>query len=289
MVGVLRGTDRPSGAPARAGLSPVDLHQLPPIYRLTYGRTDSGARIHAARQQLVGGCMARHGFAYPTAPAAPAAGGEELWPFPFGLESLAQGGGAEKAPQPAEERRGEPYVRALYGDPEKRLTARGGQLEVSRPATGCLAEADRRLLGDGQIRRMQLTLLLHEAEQTARNRLDQDAAFRELTARWQRCMTGAGFPAPDPRQLMRSLPAGAGTAAAPAAEADIRCKREVDYLPAAYTGLARYQQEILDGEPSLARDWAMLQERQDTVARSVLEPGPGASSAAAGGRVAGGA
>lgn len=181
----------------------------------------------------------------------------------------------ENDPQPKEPPRGEEFNRALFGNPDQRLAARGAKLEVSRPATGCLAEADQRLLGKGRIRWMQLTVLLHEAEQTAREQLDQDPAFRELTARWQRCMNQAGFRARDPREIVGSLSAEVDLGAAPAAVADIRCKRETTFLAVAYTRLAQHQQDQLDREPRLARDWATLQERQDAVARrTLLEPSP---------------
>jgi hypothetical protein len=263
-------TDPPLAPTQRAEPSLAALHQLPPVYRMTYTWTEAGERIQTAEYQLIGECMARNGFAYPAPPPTSTASGEALWPFPFGLESLTQDGPAQTAPQPSETPRGEDFDEALFGDPEQRVTARGAELEVSRPATGCLAEADQRLLGDGRVRWMELTIQLFEAQQAARERLDQDPAFLNLTARWQRCMHQAGFPVRDPREVMALLPADAELTAEPAAVADIQCKRDTDFLADAYAALARHQQDLLDHDPSLARDWAALHERQDGVAQTVL-------------------
>jgi hypothetical protein len=272
VVGFVIAAHRLLAAPVQAEPTLLDLHQLPPIYGMTYSWTAAGERIQVAHEQLVSTCMARHGFAYPTASPDPTERRDEPWPFPFGLETLSQGSRPDNDVRPQEAPGSEAFTAALLGDPEQRLTARGAKLELSRPATGCLAEADERLLGDGRVRWMELTVLLHEAEQTAREWLDQDPVFRELVGRWQQCMSRAGYQANDPRQITRSLPADITAESLSVMSADIRCKDETGFLNVAYTRLAQCQQNLLDREPSLARDWWALQERQDAVARAVLKP-----------------
>jgi hypothetical protein len=274
LVGVLVAVDRPSGPPKQVGTPLVHLHRIPPIYRMTYSWNPAGERIQQARRRLVSACMARHGFSYPAVSSTSAGHQDELWPYPFGLESLTRSSRPEDKPQPTETPHGNAYAKALLGNPEQRVTARGASLIVSRPATGCLAEAEQRLLGDSRVRWMQLTVLLREAEQTARQQLDHDPAFQELTALWKQCMRRAGFQAADPREVVRSLPVGEDHAAAPVAAADINCKRRTNLLTIGYTRLAHIQQQLLARQPSLAHDWAALHAAQDSAARTVLEPAP---------------
>ncbi|WP_328727320.1 hypothetical protein [Streptomyces sp. NBC_00259] len=280
-LGALAASDGPPGTPGRTEMSaartqapvprtqasPTDLHRLPPIYGMTHRWSAAAERIQRAHHQVVGACMSRLGFAYPPTPPPSTSRSEDPWPFPFGFETTDQLQPRPAQPAPAETPRGEAFERALFGDPDHRVTARGAKLTVNRPATGCLAEADGRLQGEMRIRSMQLSILLYEAETTALQLLDADAAFRGATEQWRRCVQRAGFPVRDPRDLLRKSSAQPDPAAA---QADVRCKRSTGYLTTAYDRLARIQQRLLDKDPSLARDWARIQARQDSVARDVL-------------------
>jgi hypothetical protein len=252
----------------------ADLHKLPPIYPLVYTRTESDERIEAAQERLVTACMAKRGFSYD--PGTPAKADEAAdGPAPFGLESLEARGMDPDASLPPETPggKGKPYARALFGDPERRVTARGERTGFSRPATGCLAAAEQRLLGDARVRWMQLRVLLFEAEQESRRLLERDTAFRAATGRWRECMERAGFTVPDPLRLPETVPPETEIRTHPAARSDVRCKAETGYLTTAYTRLAAVQRRLLSEDPSVLADWKSLMRRQDTAARKVLGAG----------------
>jgi hypothetical protein len=242
------------------------LRELPPIYRLTHAA--SRYRIELAKQRLTTSCMKRHGFAYDPAPPARPDSATDDWSGPFGLETLARRGDGE--PDPVETPRGEAFGRALYGDATKVISARGATLTVSRPASGCMAEAERHLLGDGRVRWIELTILLFEAATQATRQLDRDPEFGQATARWSRCMRTAGFDYDTPIQVLDRQPPDADPGTVPASRADVRCKDETGYLITGYTRLAGLQQDLLDADPSLAGDWTILLQRQDKIARTVL-------------------
>jgi hypothetical protein len=242
------------------------LRELPPIYRLTHAV--SRYRVELAKQHLITSCMKRHGFAYDPVPPARPDSATEDWSGPFGLETLAPRGNAE--PDLVEIPRGEAFGRALYGDPARVISARGASITVSRPASGCMAEAERHLLGDRRVRWIQLTILLFEAATQATHNLDRDPEFAQATARWSDCMRTAGFEYDDPIQVLRRQPPDADPSTVPAGRADVRCKNETGYLTTGYTRLAQLQQDLLDKEPSVARDWTTLLRRQDEFARAVL-------------------
>jgi hypothetical protein len=264
----------PVAQPTTAAANLAELHRLPPIYALyASASTESSRRIALAQQRLATLCMARLGFSYHPARLATA---QELAtddPAPFGLESVNPTDAGEAAETAAEDPAGkdERYGRALFGDPKKGVTARGARLSVTRPATGCLADAERRLLGDRRVRWIQLHILLFEAEQEARERLDRDPEFRAVNSRWQDCMRRAGIQAPDPQQLARARPANIDLRTDPASLADVRCKAETRYLATGYGRLAAMQRQRLDADRSVVADWTSLLRRQDLVAREVLK------------------
>ncbi|MEU5261590.1 hypothetical protein [Amycolatopsis sp. NPDC021455] len=257
----------PAPAPPPAPAAQPVAHSRPPIYALVYTLTPSDERIAAAQRKLITACMAAAGFAYRAAPIADAADAPDS-PRPFGLESSERPPAASAQEQPVENPQG--YSRALYGDPKRTVSARGKTLSVSAPQDGCLADAERRLLGDGRVRWMQLHILFFEAERRARDRLDTDAQFRVLNQRWQQCMREAGIAAEDPRSLLRSLPAGVDFAADPVTRADLRCKDRTGYLAPAYDRLTEMQRQVLAEDPALVADWTGLHARQDEAALRIL-------------------
>lgn len=244
----------------------------PPIYALVYSWTEAGERITLAQQQLITECMTARGFRY--RPAAPATARDVAAdrPTPFGLESLEP---RETGEPLSEDTRagGEEYGRALYGPPEQRIRARGSRITVSGPAAGCLAEAENRLLGTNRQRWMQLRILLLEAEEESRRRLDDDPEFRAGTAQWRECMRQAGFDSADPRRLFDEMPPETDIGNEPAARADVACKTRTGYLAIAYARLTEMQRIRLAEDPSISADWHSLLAAQDAVARDVLDIG----------------
>ncbi|MFI6099908.1 hypothetical protein ACIA8G_30505 [Lentzea sp. NPDC051213] len=232
----------------------------PPIYSMVYRTSAAVERISAAHNGLVADCMARLGFAYTVTQQT----GTEDRPAPFGLESVDAPPETGFAEDP--ERATDAYMRALYGAPNDRVAAKGKRITVSRPANGCVADAERHLLGDGRVRWIQLRILLFEAEEDALKRLDQDHGFTELNSRWHQCMRQAGFDWPDPLRLLDDLPKDTDIRTHPATNADVRCKHETAYLTTAYARLSVMQQEVLDEDPSLVADWTTLFTRQDNAA-----------------------
>ncbi len=240
---------------------------VPPINRMMYQPDDRDRRIADAKDVLVAGCMAGQGLDY-TPQVEHVTGDETLAALrPFGLESLEN---IAAEPLPPEPVRDERYTRALFGDPDRRMVARGERLEISWPATGCQADAEHRLLGDRRQRASELRLRLYDGERDAREQLDRDPVFVAVNAGWRKCMNRRGIDAPDPADLLSALPADTNFATDPAARADLKCKQETGYLHTAYARLAFLQQQWLDTHGELIGEWLALRQRQDTVARQVL-------------------
>ncbi|MFE6098941.1 hypothetical protein ACFVQ4_03150 [Streptomyces laurentii] len=249
----------------------AELRQRPPITELLF---TPNTRSHEAQRQFAIGCMAGQGFRYaPVAKTQEAENADQL-PQPFGLESAtppaAAAPQAETPPKPGSPESTEAYGRALFGDQDKRVTAKGIRMAVSRPGNGCLAEAETRLLGDGRMRWLQVRIMLFEAQEQARGSVEKDPAFQTATKHWRECMKRSGFPQKDPTRLLASVRTAEERATSPALKADLRCKDETGYLTTAYTRLAAVQQRWLDGNPAIAKDWRTLTDRQNKNANEVL-------------------
>ncbi|MEU8621042.1 hypothetical protein [Streptomyces sp. NPDC048623] len=282
----------PSTAPAPAPapkqvMAPAELtalHELPPITALLFTPQLHGAQ---AQQKVAIACMAERGYRY--APAPPAAdtgkdggtdggGGAEERPRPFGLESSVPPRAATASPATPPEappRPGSPestpaYAQALFGRESARVSTKGIRMSVSRPGEGCLAEAEKRLLGDGRMRWLQVRIMLFEAQELARGDVEKDPGFRAATTRWRACMDRAKVKAQDPVQVLNSLPSADARRTSPVAAADLRCKAETGYLTTAYQRLAAAQQRWLDKNPTVGADWKKLSDRQNKAAGEVL-------------------
>lgn len=257
-----------SPSPEPPAVAPA-LALRPPIYAALYGTGATQLKINLARERLVARCMTKLGFTYPMVPAARSTDSGSR-PMPFGLESLDRPELRQtEAPRPTPGRTDPPYVRALFGDEGKRVSARGTRVSVARPATGCVAEAEQRLLGADRQRWITLRIQFYEAELTARHKLDADPAFRSLNAKWATCMARSRYHLKDPRQLPGTLPAEADLRNQPLAQADLACKAETEYFATAYTRLAEMQRTALAGNPRAIRDWSTLLDRQMSVARTL--------------------
>ncbi|MFD3573179.1 hypothetical protein [Streptomyces sp. NPDC058644] len=261
----------------QSGPEPAVLRSRLPFHPLLHAPTATSRRVYEARQRLITRCMTEHGFRYEAPPvdAAPSAEAGS-GPAPFGIETLNLPNSADRpGTQPAERPRGKAFGRALYGDPQRKISARNKEITVSRPATGCLADAERRLLGEGGPRRaLTLQLRLDQGERDALRTLGKDHAFRGATARWRSCMRQAGFPAAkDPQRLAAALRPDTPLAEQPAARADVTCKRATGYLERAYARLAVLQRRWLDANPQPAVEWRSLRQREGKAATKVLEAG----------------
>ncbi|MEU7021713.1 hypothetical protein ABZ990_13775 [Streptomyces sp. NPDC046203] len=264
------------------------LHDLLPVTSLLFTPQLPSAR---AQRKVAIACMAEHGYRYaPTPPASDAGAGggadggtnrgtggaaAEERPQPFGLESSAPPRTAAQAPSEKPPRPGSPestdaYARALFGRESARVSTKGLRLSVSRPGEGCLAEAEKRLLGDGRMRWLQVRIMLFEAQQQARADVEKDPAFRAATTHWRACMDRAKVKAQDPVAVLNSLRSADDRKTSPAASADLRCKAETGYLTTAYQRLAAAQQHWLDRHPAVGADWKKLSDRQNKAAGEVL-------------------
>jgi len=237
-----------------------------PFFQLLYVPSESRSLIRSTEERLTIACMASRGFRYEPAPdGAPAASTSR--PMPFGLESLRTP--PEPDQPPAEERQGTAFMRALHGDPNKRIRAKGRYVQVSRPANGCLAEAEERLLGDDRLRWLEVRIHVADGEREAREQLEGDAVFREANERWRQCMHRRGFEQNDPVSLLSGIPRGTVLRNHFAARADIRCKGDTDYLTTAYARLAVAQSTWLDQHAALLAEWRSLLAKQAQAAGAV--------------------
>ncbi|BAU82872.1 hypothetical protein SLA_1934 [Streptomyces laurentii] len=261
----------------------AELRQRPPITGLLF---TPNTRSHEAQRQFAIACMAEQGFRYaPVAKTQEAENADQL-PQPFGLESATPPAAtaapqADTPPKPGSPESTEAYGRALFGDQDKRVTAKGVRMAVSRPGNGCLAEAETRLLGDGRMRWLQVRIMLFEAQEQARTSVEKDPGFQSVTGRWRDCMKRSGFPQQDPARLLASVRTAEERATSPALKADLRCKDETGYLTTAYARLAAVQQRWLDGNPAIAKDWRTLTDRQNKNANEVLSRTGAKATAAA--------
>jgi len=268
---VYAGRSGPSAtATPQAGTDTARLSTRLPFYPLRHAPSERQWRIAEAERQLAITCMAARGYRYTPAeiPRPGAAGADH--PLPFGLESLTAAATAAPGPTASEQQESKAFLAALYGPADRRISARGRSIKVSWPATGCQADAEKRLLGSERLRWLQVSIQLGEGEQQARKNLDKDPVFRAADARWARCMLAAGVETDDPVRLLNSLPRDTDFATSPVAKADVRCKSDTGYLRTAYTRLAVVQQAWLDAHPAALATWRSLMQRQDGVARDVL-------------------
>lgn len=246
-----------------------------PFHPLLHAPTATSRRVHEARQRLITRCMTKHGFRYQAPPVDTKASADAgSGPAQFGIDSLAPPDSAARpGTQPAERPRGQAFDRALYGDKQRKFSARNKEISVSRPATGCVADAERRLLGTGGPRRdLTLRLRLDQGERDALSALGEDSAFRRATARWRSCMRQAGFTtAKDPQQLAAALHPDTPLPQQPAARADMTCKHATGYLKRAYARLAVLQQHWLDANPQPAAEWRSLRRQESEAATNVLK------------------
>ncbi|MFJ4467084.1 hypothetical protein ACIP2X_06100 [Streptomyces sp. NPDC089424] len=263
-----RGQDEPQDRAAT-------LRTALPLQKLLNSSPETARQVHRAEQSLVATCMARHGFAYEPAPEPAAAGSEATGSVTsyFGIESVDPAGGraAGTERQPVERNRGQAFDRALYGDPERRISARNKVVRVTRPATGCLAEAQTRLLGeDGRERDLALRLVLDQGERDAAASLAGDAAARAADRDWRRCMAEAGIQASDPRAFAQRLPKDKDLTGDPSVTADLDCKKQTRYLERGYGRLGALQRDWLTGHKEDAAAWKSLRAREAANAARVL-------------------
>lgn len=259
----------PGSVPRETAAVRAETPTVPPLYRMLYAPTEANERIDTAKNTLIADCMAAHGLTY-TPHVEHVTEQEALAALrPFGLESADA---ITPEPPPSEANHSAEYARALFGDPDKRMVARGQRLEVSWPATGCQADAERRLLGDKRQRASELRLRLYDGERDTREQLDRDPVFAGANARWRACVNRARVDAPNPTALLSALPEDTDIAHDAAVRADLLCKRETGYLVVAYARLAGIQQDWLDAHAGMVDEWLLLRRHQDVVARHVLGP-----------------
>ncbi|GHI40621.1 hypothetical protein [Streptomyces violascens] len=88
------------------------------------------------------------------------------------------------------------FARTLFGDPDKRISAAGKTIPVTRLADACQAEAEQRLLGSDRPHWLQYRIQLGDGEKEERQQLEQDREFRTVTELWRRSLHHAESPSP---------------------------------------------------------------------------------------------
>jgi len=256
-----------ASVPGSAVTSRTHVREIPPIYGLVYVVNEADQRISTAKQMLITACMASHGLTY-TPHFEDVTGDQDLSELrPFGLESLDS---LTSDPPPPESVHDEEYSRALFGDPDQRIVARGARLELSQPATGCVADAEHHLLGADRLHGTELRLRLYDGERDAREQVDHDPDLIAANSRWRACMNRAGIDAPSPTELLHALPPDADITTHPATRADVHCKRETNYLTTAYARLSALQRTWMDAHRDVVAEWIDLRQRQDAIAQQIL-------------------
>ncbi|MEU3555797.1 hypothetical protein [Streptomyces fragilis] len=280
-IGWSLGHDADAGAPRPADAARLTaLRNSLPLRALLNSSPAAAREAHRAEQALIAACMGDQGVRYDKVPDPAPAGSETAGTtqLHFGIESVgpSDGEAAQNSRQPpAERRRDEAFDLALYGDPEKRISARNKAIRVTRPATGCLAEAQARLLGgeDARRRELGLRLTLDQGERDAVAALADDPALRAADAEWSACMADQGVKASSPAAFARKLPEGTDLGTDPSVAADLGCKQRTDYLERAYGRLAALQRDWLDRHTKDADAWRSLRAHEAKEAEQVLGRG----------------
>ena len=242
-----------SSQPATISSSAPDVDAVAAVvFRSSPSYAADGRALYLARQELIGRCMARRGFAYHASPLLPEpAAGRPSSGEGYGLyRAFAPLSGAERAavraagtpsaqPQARYLRRLAPARRAAYEramDGSSRATASlklpaGGV--VTYRTGGCYGRAIERL--HGSLRRYYWLLTKqNEAGRTVGARLAGDATLQRALAAWRRCMAARGlrYRSPDePRErvfrayLSARTPATARAVERATASADRACDR----------------------------------------------------------------
>ncbi|MGW0606389.1 hypothetical protein [Streptomyces sp. NPDC002640] len=268
--------DTPAAPPSPSTAELTALRGSLPLHTLLNASPEAARQAHRAEQALIAACMTRHGMRYEPAPNLAPAGSETVGTSPshFGIEAV--GTPSEQAPptrQPTERRQDASFDRALYGDPERKIAARNKAIRVTRPATGCLAEAQTRLLGGREARQrdLALRLSLDQGERDAVAGLARDPALRTADEDWSACMADEGVQATTPATFAQRLPEGTDLATDPSVTADLRCKQRTDYLTRAYGRLAALQRHWLKRHQDDAAEWRTLRSHEATEAAKVLK------------------
>lgn len=166
----------------------------------------------------------------------------------------------------------------------KKITHAVFQAYFDNPKTGqvgCLSKTYKRLGGDAE---MALFMLLQDLRSEALSAAHEDSRVKSVTSNWSACMKNAGFDYPDPtapahdRSLLgRGLPTPPGATLPPpsaaeiaAAVADVRCKRQTQYLQTIALVSAAYQQEIILKQAQRLQD-AQHKEKQEVNAAQHVE------------------
>lgn len=183
--------------------------------------------VTRAEDLLVAGCMRRQGFEYPE--VITRSTGEVLH-LTYDLDTWDPSGDGywfsttSGDPVPTEVARAREYLaalspeeqaayqRALFGDGEF-LEVRVGELAVSSPASGCLAEASAAIVEGDQAEGARLSALVSYVSSLSLDvgiQVDADPAMVETTRAWSECMAANGYEFADP-----SVAASAALAARP--------------------------------------------------------------------------
>ncbi|MEU2721758.1 hypothetical protein [Streptomyces smyrnaeus] len=274
----LAGPAAPSARPSGATAELAELKADVPLNRVLYAPTDADVRVSVAKQRLITDCMADKGFDYQPPPVPRVSAADVEYPKPFGLEPTVRGGSQQPTERLREKKRSKAFSRALFGDPDRRISVKGKELKVTRPATGCQADAERRLSGNARVRLLELRLLLGDGEKHSRGAVAKDADLRKVNRAWQKCMARAGHDQKNPMGVVKKLKPGEDVRKSPLAQADLECKETTDYLATAYKALASAQRHWLGEHSKAFAEWKALNRRQQAAAREILEVDAGSRS-----------
>jgi hypothetical protein len=208
----------------------------------------SGENLSAttrAEHVLIRECVARFGFDYQLPPPPnPAVKGKERR-YGISDENQAAVWGYHV---PAEPDDSSGYVEPA-GDVVAVITGRGrssyGGQQV--PEGGCVAEARRKLAESAP--RPANERLADDLAGTSANRTHEHSQVKKATEGWSACMKKAGYEYSDPRKAIND-PAFSGDVATPeeinVALADIRCKKESNFINVMATVETAYQKRALE-------------------------------------------
>lgn len=265
-----------------------DVGAVPPIEAMQREQRSSQSLIGTAHERVIGDCMARAGFDYA---ALAASRPSDSWPtevtrsYPFGFESQADvpdlsapvdHGSSGDGPLP---QGGDPtaWSLALLGTEEDRITYKTGSgVEVGRPGSGCIAEADRALYGDEGVDDAEFRALLIFVKSQAIADAQQDDEVRNATDAWRSCAERSGasdFRTPVELASRVNRARGDGTTQAEVdrlAEIDLACKTETDLLAIGHLAIYDAQVTLLKDHPGLIDDYKAFVDRQLQRANEIL-------------------
>lgn len=232
-----------------------------------------------AANPFIAECMEAQGFQISFPPSSPFEPGfvPDLPPLDL-AGARADGYGAIARPSPPERSEIDPGIglseadrlawdEAFFGTDDGAVTIQLGDMIMSVPGNGCLAEGRRHVAGPDAEGLQGLFMNLQILAAQADARVASDPEMQQVVTHWRRCMEGQGYAFDDPFDalgwVVRNLQVFDGVSAEEAAqaEADARCRELSGYDSARRNVRQRIEEIVIKDNEQLVLAWREIETR----------------------------